>query len=99
MHILSKSLPSIGAAVVVVLTVADVISASAYPSPSHIPRHGHIARGPNPGQISVIGGGDKKRGIQKRASQEITSVIGCDAKGPLTGQWAMELYECTPEEM
>ena len=72
MHIMSKKLSGVGATALLALA----LTASAHPNFQPFGMR-HAAR--SPGTVTTIGGG--KREIQKRASQEITSVIGCEAKG------------------
>ncbi|EJC99450.1 uncharacterized protein FOMMEDRAFT_31171 [Fomitiporia mediterranea MF3/22] len=40
---------------------------------------------------------DLTAGHSKRQVQEISGEIGCSAKGPLSGPWAIELFTCQPE--
>lgn len=47
------------------------------------------------GYVTVPGRG--RNGHQhpgKRQVQEIQGALGCDAKGPLTGAWAVEIFTC-----
>ena len=89
---MSNKLSGVGAAAVLALA----LTATAHPNFSPF---GMRLAARSPGSLTTIGGHNGKRAVEKRASQEITSVIGCEAKGPLTGKWAMELYECESDQM
>lgn len=93
MHITNRKLSGMGAAVVLALVLGDALTASAL---TNFSPFGMRLATRSHGTIKTVGGHNR---IQKRSSQEITSIIGCEAKGPLDGMWAMELYECESDQM